>query len=177
MARTGVIYGASGSYKSTAAKHFSHYIYEITGKATLLLSMDGGGWGPMEPEIQARMIVPYRCSAQVPLPVLRKISQGYWPTDPNETDVAKTNYVKVDWTKFGGVIVEGLSSISQALMRNLADKNMKTGEEATSPFSLPIIVDGLLTSESFAGNSRGHYGFVQNQLYSMVMNFSGLPCH
>ena len=53
MARSGIIYGDSGSLKSTAAKHFSHYIYERTGKKTLLLSMDGGGWGPMEPEIQA----------------------------------------------------------------------------------------------------------------------------
>lgn len=177
MARTGVIYGPTGSYKSTAAKHFSHYIYEVTGKFTLLLSMDGGGWDPMEPEVQAGLIVPYRCGTEVPLPVLRKISQGYWPTDPKETDIAKTNFVKVDWSLYGGVVVEGLTSISQAIMRNLADKGIKTGEEATTPFSQRIIVDGQLTTEQFAGNSRGHYGFVQNAIYSMVMNFSGLPCH
>jgi len=52
MARSGVIYGASGTFKSTAGKHFSRYIYKKTGKATLLFSLDGGGWGPMEPEIR-----------------------------------------------------------------------------------------------------------------------------
>ena len=177
MARTGVIYGPTGSRKSTACKHFSHYIYEVTGKATLLLSMDGGGWGPMEPEIQAGLINAYRCGNEVPLPVLRKISQGYWPTDTAEADIAKTNFIKVDWTKYGGVIVEGLTSISQAIMRHLADKNIKTGEEATSPFTQRIIVDGQITTEQFAGNSRGHYGFVQNAIYSLVMNFASLPCH
>ncbi len=177
MARTGVIYGPTGSRKSTACKHFSHYIYEVTGKATLLLSMDGGGWGPMDPEIQAGLISAYRCGNDIPLPVLRKISQGYWPTDVSETDPAKTNFIKVDWSRYGGIIVEGLTSISQAIMRNLADKGIKTGEEATTPFSLPIIVDGQVTRENFAGNSRGHYGFVQNAIYSMVMNFGSLPCH
>lgn len=176
MARTGIIYGPTGSFKSTACKHFSHYIYETTGKPTLLLSMDGGGWGPMEPEIQASLIRPYRITAQVPLPVLRKISQGYWPTDPEEADVTKTNFTRMDWSHCGGIIVEGLTSISQGIMRTLADNNLKTGEEATSPFAQRIIVDGQITSESFAGNSRGHYGFVQNAIYSMVMNFAGLPC-
>ena len=176
MARSGIIYGDSGSLKSTAAKHFSHYIYERTGKKTLLLSMDGGGWGPMEPEIQAGIILPYRCNMQVPLPVLRRVSQGYWPEDSGETEIQKTNLRRVDWTKFGGLVVEGVTSISQALMRHLADKGIKTGEEATSKFSQQVLVDGVVEVESFAGNSKGHYGFVQNQLYSLVTNFVSLPC-
>jgi hypothetical protein len=177
MARSGVIYGESGSYKSTSAAHFSRYIYEVTGKRTLLFSLDGGGWGPMDPEIQAGLILPYRCNIQVPLPVIRKISQGYWPERPEETSIAATNLRAVNWQEFGGMVVEGMTSISQALMRHLADQGIKTGEEATNQFAQNVMVDGVKTAEKFAGNSRGHYGFVQNQLYSMVMNFTGLPCH
>lgn len=176
MARSGIIYGDSGSLKSTAAKHFARYIYERTGKRTLLLSMDGGGWGPMEPEIQAGIILAYKGNMQVPLPVLRKISQGYWPEDSGETEISKTNLRKIDWSEFGGLIVEGVTSISQALMRHLADNGIKTGEEATSKFSQQVIVDRVVTVESFAGNSKGHYGFVQNTLYSLITNFISLPC-
>jgi hypothetical protein len=176
MARSGIIYGDSGSLKTTAVKHFSHYIYEKTGKSTLLLSMDGGGWGPCQPEIDAGVILPYRCNTQVPLPLLRKISQGYWPEDSGETEISRTNLRLVNWEKFGGVAVEGVTSISQAIMRHLADKGIKTGEEATNQFTQKVLVDGTPTNESFAGNSRGHFGFTQNQMYSMVTNFNSLPC-
>lgn len=176
MARTGCNYGDSGTFKSTAGKHLSRYIYEKTGKKTLLFSQDGGGWGPMEPEIQAGLILPYRCNNQTPLPVIRKVSQGYWPTDSEESRIENVNMKLVDWSEYGGMIVEGLTSISQSIMRYLADNGVKTGEEATNLFAQNIRVDGNITQEKFAGNSRGHYGFVQNALYSMVMNFSSLPC-
>ena len=176
MARSGILYGDSGTGKSTAAKHFSHYIYEKTHKLTLLLSLDGGGWGPMQPEINAGLINAYRCNIEVPLPTLRKISQGFWPVDSAMTRAAETNLVGVDWGKYGGVIVEGVTSISQALMRHLADKGIKTGEDVTSPFMQQVIVDGRMVAEQFAGNSRAHYGFVQSQLYSLMMNFNSLPC-
>jgi hypothetical protein len=176
MARSGIIYADSGCFKSTAAKHLAHYIYERTHKLTLLLSMDGGGWGPMQPEIDAGLIQAYRCNIQVPLPTLRKISQGYWPEDVSQTEASQTNLKLVDWGKYGGLIVEGVTSISQALMRHLADKGIKTGEEAVNPFLQQVIVEGRATPEQFAGNSRAHYGFVQNQLYSMMANFNSLPC-
>lgn len=176
MARSGIIYGDSGTLKSTAAKHFSHYIYERTGKCCLLLSMDGGGWAPMQPEIDAGIINAYRCNIEVPLPTLRKISQGYWPADPTKTKAVETDLRQVDWGKYGGMIVEGVTSISQAMMRHLADNQIKTGEEATSPFSQKVIVEGAVKLETFAGNSKAHYGFVQSQLYSLITNFNSLPC-
>ena len=73
MARSGIIYGPSGSLKTTAVKHFARYIYEVTGRATLLLSMDGGGWDPCTPEVAAEIIYPYRCNMEIPLSTLRKI--------------------------------------------------------------------------------------------------------
>lgn len=130
----------------------------------------------MQPEIDAGVINAYRCNVEIPLPTLRKVSQGYWPVDPSKTKAVETDLRLVDWSKYGGMIVEGVTSISQALMRHLADNQIKTGEEATSPFSQRVIVDGVVKTETFAGNSKAHYGFTQNQLYSLITNFNSLPC-
>jgi len=96
MARSGIIYGDSGSYKTTAVKHFARYIYETTGKRTKLLSMDGGGWEPCAPEVTAGVIDPYRCTMVNPLPMLRKLSQGYWPEDPTQTAAEKLNMIPIN---------------------------------------------------------------------------------
>lgn len=176
MARSGILYGDSDTRKTTAVAHFSHYIYQKTHKRTLLVSMDGGGWAAAQPEIDAGLISAYRCNTEVPLPTLRKISQGYFPADTTKALAQETDLRRVDWGEFGGMAIEGVTSISQALMRHLADRGIRTGEEATSPFSQNVVVDGKLTQEQFAGNSRAHYGFVQNQLYSLITNFNSLPC-
>jgi hypothetical protein len=122
------------------------------------------------------MIRPYRCdTATIPLPILRKISQGYWPENPEEPDISKVNFIPVNWLEVGAIAIEGFTSIGAMLMRHAADKALNTGEEATSKFSQPIVVDGHVQQVMFAGNSRSHYNFCQNQLYGMVMNLTSLP--
>ena len=175
MARTGVIYGESGTRKTTAVADFARYIYERTGKLTNLLSFDGGGWGPCQPLIDIGVIRAFRPTFAIPLPMIRLISLGYWPENPDETQVSKLNFVPCDWSEIGGAAVEGLTSISTTIMRHLADKQIKTGEEATSPFSQRILQDGEVREITFAGNSRAHYGFVQNQIKGMVLQFGTLP--
>lgn len=176
MARSGVIYGPTGTFKTTAIAHMARYLAGRTGKSTLLLSADGGGWDPCTEEVAAGMIRPFRIDPMtIPLPMLRKISQGYWPENPEEPDVSQVNFKRIDWSGVGGVAIEGFTSIGLMLMRHAADKNLKTGEEGTTPFNQPIRVDGEIVQERFAGNSRGHYNFVQNQLYGMTMNFTSWP--
>jgi hypothetical protein len=180
MARSGCIYGPSGSRKTTAVKHLSHYIAQKTGKATLLLSADGGGWSPCEPEVQAGMIIPYRIdTATFPMPLMNAFSRGYWPKDLQATEAAKINMVPIDWTKIGGIAVEGWTSISQVIMRYLPDKGISVGGEDRSKlggFTQPLMMDGKLEQMHFRSNTRGDYGFIQAQLYGLVMNFNSLPC-
>jgi hypothetical protein len=176
MARSGVIYGSTGTYKTTAIAHFARYIADTTGKRTLLFSADGGGWEPCAEEVAADMIRPYRCdTSTIPLPIVRKISQGYWPENPDETDISRVNFMPINWNDVGAMAIEGFTSLGDMLMRHAADKNLKTGEEGTSPFTMPIVVNGQKTLETFAGNSRGHYNFVQRQLHGMTLNFTSLP--
>lgn len=182
MADSGCIYGPTGSYKTSQIKWFARYIAELTGKATLLLSCDGGGWKPCQPEVDAGMIRPYRVeTATLPLVILRKISQGYWPREPEETDPAKIDLIPVDWNEVGGIAVEGWTSITQVIMRYLPDKGVSVGgEDRNKPgsnmaFTLPIHVEGQIRNESFGSNTRGDYGFSQNHLYGLVSNFNSLP--
>ena len=182
MGRSLCWYGGTGSFKTAQMKWFARYIAKKTGKATLLLSTDGGGWQACEREISAGMIRPYRCEANVlPLVLLRKISQGYWPENPEETNPEDINLIPVDWSEVGGIAVEGWTSIAQVIMRYLPDKGVNVGGEdrakpgANMMFRLPLHVNGSVVSESFGSNTRGDYGFVQRMLYSLVMNFGALP--
>jgi len=180
MARSTCIYGPTGSRKTTQAKYLARYVYERTGKATLLLSTDGGGWEPCEPEIQAGLILPYRIdTSALPMPILRKLSQGYWPVDPLETDPGKIRVKLVNWSKIGGYVVEGWSSISQVIMRYLPDAGISVGGEDRNKlggFDQPLRDEaGNVMMEHFRSNTRGDYGFVQNQLYGLVVNFNSLP--
>lgn len=175
MARSGIIYGDSGSYKTTAVKHFARYIYEVTGKRTNLLSMDGGGWDACVPEVLAGIISPYRVTMKNPLPVLRVISTGYWPEEGSEAK-GSMNLIPIDWNEVGAMAIEGLTSISQAEMRYLADIGAIVGGEKQSlgRFDQPVRVNGEVKTEVFAGSSMGHYGFTQNNVYSFVMNLGAL---
>ena len=182
MARSGCIYSPTGGRKTSQVKDFAHYIARLTGKATLLLSTDGGGWDPCKPEVAAGMILPYRCEvANIPLPILRKISQGYWPADPLETDPGRINLTPINYNEVGGIAVEGWSSISQVVMRYLPDQGISVGGEdrkkpsSNMAFAQGVKVDGQWLSENFGSNTRGDYGFVQNFLYGLVMNFNSLP--
>jgi hypothetical protein len=178
MARSGICYGGTGTRKTTQVKWFSHYIADSTGKSTLLLSMDGGGWGPCQPEIDAGMIEPFFAdSTIVPLAILRKVSQGYWPKDIADP-YSEAGLTRMDFSRFGGIAVEGWTSISAAAMRYLPDTNKNVGGEnrrLLGGFDNMVVVDGKPVSESFLSSTRGDYGFVQNFLYGLVMNFNSLP--
>ena len=58
MARTGLIYGESGTFKTTQIGTLARYIYRRTGKPIRLISADLGGWGPIQQEIDAGLIIP-----------------------------------------------------------------------------------------------------------------------
>jgi hypothetical protein len=178
VARSGCIYGSTGSRKTTQVKFFAHYIAATTGKATALLSLDGGGWGPCQPEVDAGMIEPFFCDPSVvPLPTIRRISQGYWPRDVN-VPADQVDLARMDFQKFGGVAVEGWTSIGAVGMRFLPDKGINVGGEDRSKlggFEQQIRVDGSLRSEVLRSNTRGDFGFIQNYLFGIVMNFNSLP--
>lgn len=177
MAKSGCIYGSTGTYKTTAIAHFARYIARTTGKATLLLSADGGGWTPCDEEIAVGMIRPYQIdTSTIFLPTLVMVGRGYWPSNIGENDPSRVNFTPINWDDIGAIAVEGFTSIGTGLLLHCAQKALKTGEDATSKFTLPIMMDGQVVSVPFAGNSKGHYQFVQNQLQGFTKAATSLPC-
>ena len=182
MARSGCIYGSTGTYKTTAIAHFARYIAETTGKATLLLSADGGGWTPCDEEIAVGMIRPYQLDISHDrfLPTLVVIGRGYWPRNPEETDVAKVCFAPINWADVGGMAVEGFTSIGSGLLLHCSQKALKTGEDATSKFARDILVENELGEAvtvpvGFAGNAKAHYQFVHNQLQGFTKAITSQP--
>lgn len=195
MAKSICLYAATGCWKSTQIKYFARRIAEVTGKATLLLSTDGGGWAPCEPEILAGMIIPWRMeTAYTPLSLLRKVSKGYWPKNveqineaiangfaTGQIDLDNASMVPIDWSKIGGMAVEGLTSLSEMMMRFLPDQGLAVGGQSRNgnnmTFQQGVVVNGEATMETFSSNTQGDYGWVPNQIYGIVNNLNSLPCH
>jgi hypothetical protein len=179
MANSGCIFGPTGSFKTTQIKRLARYIADTTGKSTVLISTDGGGWAPCLPEIKVGMIIPYRVeTSTLPMFILRKLSQGYWPQEPEETRPDKINMKPIDWTKIGGCAVEGWTSISELYMGYLPDKGISVGGEDRNKlggFSQGAYVDGNIVTEHFRSNTRGDYREVQKDLYGLVQQFNSLP--
>lgn len=167
-ANTLLIYGETGTYKTSNIGRFARYMYEKTGKPTRLISADGGGWMPVQAEIDAGIIDALRIvEAEQPLPLLRKLGQGYWPIEG-----------KLQLSDLGGVgayCIEGLTSISMLLLRHLVKTGRKVSEEVIGKFEEEIEVDGRRVKESFSAPSRSHYGFIQNFVLDMLASFRALP--
>ncbi len=64
-ANTHLIYGESGTFKTTAIGFFAEYIWRKYGKRTRLVSADGGGWFPVQKYVDAGIIEPYSVSGLI----------------------------------------------------------------------------------------------------------------
>src|SRR5690242_2101013 len=75
-----VLYGPTGSRKTSQIGEFAKYIYEKTGKPTRLFSADGGGWAPIQDLINAGVIDAWRATDEPRLlTAIVAASKGAWP--------------------------------------------------------------------------------------------------
>lgn len=176
---TSVIYGPTGSWKTSQLGEFAKYIYQKTGKKTRLISMDGGGHGPVQPHINAGIMEVWRVvEEENPKVAIIKASKGGWPRDLKNG--LRTSPVIIQplpgerakaMKDIGAIAVEGWSSIAKAVMRDMVSKGQKVSEEIVGKFTETTEYG----EESFGAPGRSHYGFVQNFIQDMIRNFSSLP--
>ena len=120
-----------------------------------------------------------------PLPVLRKLSKGYWPKVVEDPKTKQMRIVLVEptadtWRRVGGVVVDSMSMASLEGMRDVIDKGKAMAQEPVTPFQESVtIVDALgresQSAETFAAPAKAHYGFGQNLAYGLINAFSSLP--
>lgn len=175
-----VLYGPTGSRKTSQLGEFAKYIYEKTGKKTRLISMDGGGWGPIQDLINVGIIDAWRIvEEEWPKVAIIKASRGMWPDKiVNGLRVGKATEPmpanrRTALKDVGAYAVEGWTSIANALMRDAVTKGQKINEDVVSKFT--EVESDFGAGESFGAPSRGHYGFAQNLILDIIRNFSALP--
>ncbi len=184
MAQTSLIFGDSGSYKTTAIGHAAKYIYERTGKTSRMITAEPG-WATLRDLRDAGILEVFNIAQfPNPLPLLRKLSEGYWPDGLNGEGAMTTTRLRAStaatWEKVGLIALEGLTSGSDLLMRDQTAKGRTIKGEGIGEFVEKIDLVGpdgkpLVDVEKFAFNTQNHYGFTQNEMIARVVGFGALP--
>jgi hypothetical protein len=174
MAQSLLLYGESGTFKTTQIGLFADYEFERTGLPTRLITCDSG-FGPVASQVERGTIIPLRLEAcPHPVPVLNKLSKGLWPSrviniadglwymDPGAQFESYTG----SKIRTGAVAVEGLTRICELVRKSWCDEHREMGEPLQGKYEQ----DG----EQFAFQSRGTLFGTQQLINNLVINFRGL---
>lgn len=165
--RVCLLYGNSGTFKTTQMGFAAKWIYEKYGKITRMITAET--FEAVMPYRDAGIIdlISLRSSKTV-LSDLRKFRRGDWPKiDPKTGNLGWAPWTAKDTESIGAYIIEGTTSISDALMAELRARQQKIGQDAVTPFEME--------GEKFSNNSMGHYGFVQSEVHDFIVHIGGIP--
>jgi len=80
------------------------------------------------------------------------------------------------WKEVGGLTFDSISTFCDLIMADLMGKNRKVSEDVATPFSEKVATAaGGMEEIKFAASARAHYGFIQNQVYTLINSASSLP--
>jgi hypothetical protein len=168
-----LVYGKSGTAKTTWWMTIAEELFRLTGQTTRLYIGDGGlatveDAGLMEDKIVEACVFNER---DWPFTTVRQISQGAWPNAKNElVPLAQSGADNV-----GLWVFEGLTVMSDYIMGSakggLADragKGEKIGQDS------PIMVQDP-SGEKFGGNAMAHWNFAQRRIIDAIQASKALP--
>jgi len=174
MPKTMILYGESGTSKTSQIYHIAKYIYNKYGKRTRLIAADGGGYQPiLEGGLIELGFVEVFDVTQISRPYLdlRRLGDGFWPRDGrfDGTDFCRTK--PDEWKEIGVIAIEGITSIARILLNYASNYKDPAGNRM---FKVPFTI----SEEEYetSGTDRGHYGVVQNILHELIVQqFNRLP--
>ncbi len=196
MPDTAIIYGDSGSGKTSICVSMAKWMYETTGLTTRLISVDG--WAPVENEglISAGIVAAYNPSVSPKfLATTRKLTRGYWPkivkrmhpvldeqgiqTGEVMKSVRETVEDKEEFNKVGLYFIETSDGISDAYMNFIKDEEIMEEDERGRLRVKAIGPQGTAgryeqDGEVLGSNSEGHYNVVQVEMHSLFRKFGSL---
>lgn len=189
MAELILVYGGTGSFKTAQLLFLAKYAYKAWGKTTRLASCDGGGWKPLEPAVDAKLIEAWGVSSlENPRSVLRKLSQGFWPKPSTTNGVTKlvlANDMAELKAKIGVIGLEGLTSVSNIIMRDALNKQLvvsgdQRGEKGAIQFDETITTldaagKELTSKEKYSFATQGNYNDAQRATFDFCTNLRSLP--
>ncbi len=185
--RTVMIYGDSGSTKTTQIYHMARYILERNpGKKIRLIQSDPGGYAPF---IDSGMVE--RGSVEIfdftsrkhALADYRMLSEGYWPLwvkdnklYPKEIEGSSEYFTSQDvckttpeeWKGIAGYLFDGISSTGEVLKNHCSDQETGVGFKESWRYE----EDGY----TILGLQEGHYAIIQKEIHARVTKgFRKLP--
>ena len=183
MAETILLYGESGTWKTTQAGVFAAYQCGRFDDAHVRLVSGDSTWKPLSRLIKydakkghVGCVRPLSIKAPMPnkLALITALSNGYWP---NEIDVHGHANLKKGMTKtfegVVGIVWEGLTEVSDLMMQHLVETRRDTGQKIHSTFEQKI--DGVTEVFQYGGASQSTYGFVQAETRKYVKTLAALP--
>lgn len=166
-----VVYGGPGIGKTNTVASLAKWLWKKQQKRTLVVTLDGGGAGPLQPGIDAGAIELVQGYPKNPFVSLTRLSQGYKPImEEGSSDFKK--WVKVDWKKegFGALCMEGLTSWGDCILDWAREKHA-SGEQigAMDGEKMGFFSDGEGGDKIKLGaNTMAHYSIAQSYLRTFV---------
>lgn len=163
-----LLYGDSGDGKTSLIGELAEWVYKTERKKTRLYTSDRGGLETIRPYIDLGVIESEELGTQDPWMWLNKAVRGYVKRDGKWTLDAKLN------EGIGLYAFEGMTSVADALMQNLAQKAAAgTNIGGGGNVNFTITADG--ESLKVGGNNMAHYGVVQTRIVEEVWESQRLP--
>ena len=179
--RSAVIFGPSGSYKTSNLGFVAKWMYEMTakrtgtGKKSRLITFDGGGMDPLVPYIDAGLIDAYVYTGDgaSASPTLNKLSAGWWPDPEKPRDQSLVHWLPLDkFDPVGAYLIESTNSICAKLMEGLTETGPNLGQGASFKYTAKTD-DGETYSQY--GSSQAYYGHTQTMFRNFLNRFNRLP--
>lgn len=171
-----LVYGISGSGKTTWWLTMAEAVHQSTGKKTRWYLGDGGGQTINVADMEDFVEVFQYNLWDKPFETTQKMCEGGWPQDVNTPNSKILPTTDDEWKGIGLCVFEGLSVGADYMMGDrqggLANR-MAKGEMLNNDASFKI-QDGDL---KFGGLARSHYGFTQRRILDIIERTRALPCH
>lgn len=186
------IYGRRHLGKTTLLGQIALYLYQKHGKPMRLLHVDSGGYEVIQPFIDAGIIEVFAPRGAFPVvSLIRAVARGGWlpwmrspVLDAKGQPIVKDGAVQTrftltppgpgnDWGSYSGLAVEGLTTISNAMLSYFVSIGHAGAEENVKPVYEPSF-DPSVETELLGSPARGTYNSVQTQIVQLVRTFYGI---
>lgn len=169
-----LIYGASGAGKTTQAQELARWVRQEMGPGmiTRIVSASGGGWSSIEPAVNKGLVIPtFICDRRYAVETVDKMTQGWWPQDPQDPASPLIPPEKQkEWEGVGAIVFDSMTEIADWMQSKLIAREAK-GEIKVSQLSVKFR-DG---DTDYGLPALAHYGNIQQRIKDLVSQSKSIP--
>lgn len=183
-ARSTVIYGTTGSTKTTQLYNVAKWLWTTYKLKSRLITGDPGGYAPFEDSgfIKNKITEVFDYTdRRLALADMRWLCQGYWPRETAEgkllfkgdagtenIDISAFMTTPEEFNGIGAYLFDGLSSIASGLLTHCSNQ-----PQGTIGFKEAYAYEE--EGEWIRGTQEGHYNIVQKEVRGLVNSAKKLP--